>query len=265
MALSVLRGRGPRRAPASVGLPIGDDETKITGCPVCGRPIVVGAGQCPGCGTRLLLGVPARRAGIFVVLGVALGMWIGGAVAMSVLRPAVVAPAGGATQSGNGSAVPAAGATAAPPAPSVDPAADVPPDAVAALAQLPATDGRLMADAMILRSVVPSRSADSFAIADALRSVASDAAFGSDLATRLVGWPAAADVRSDLVTFYDGVRDACRVALSTSVQDTTGYRTAGWRVNATMNDLARVDGRARALAASIGIEVAPVAPATAAP
>jgi len=55
------------------------------------------------------------------------------------------------------------------------------------------------------------------------------------------------------------------VALSTSVQDTAGYRAAGWRVNATMNDLARVDGRARALAARIGIEVAPLVPASAAP
>jgi hypothetical protein len=181
------------------------------------------------------------------------------------VRPAAAAPAGGATPSGDGSTLPAASATAASPAASVDPAADVPPDAVAALAQLPATDGRLMADAMTLRSVVRSPSADSFAIADALRSVASDAAFGSDLATRMVGWPAAADVRSDLVTFYDGVRDACRVALSTSVQDTAGYRAAGWRVNATMNDLARVDGRARALAARIGIEVAPLVPASAAP
>ena len=267
MTLSALRGRGHRRVTSPpAALPIGEDATNVVGCPVCARPILAGSSRCIGCGTRFLLGVPARRAVVFVVVGISLGMWIGALVAMAVARPTAVPAAGAATPASSAAAAAASSKPhPTPPAASVDPAADVPPDAVAALEQLPPTNARLLADGAALRAVATAPKADGADIADALRSVAVDAAFGSDLSTRLVGWPAASETRVALIAFYADVRDACRAALSTSVQDTSGYRTAASKVVASLDGVGRADASARTLAASVGIELPAVAPASATP
>jgi hypothetical protein len=276
MAMTVPRGR-PRRAarPAErpepgppAELAIGDPDTAITTCPACGRPMLAGTGRCPGCGAHLLMGVPARRATIFIMLGVVIGMLAGGGIASAVVRsrPAIVLADPGAA--GNGGLVVSAApsATAAPAASaSVAPTpANRPATAVAALTQTSTVDVRLLTSAAVLRSQLSSK-ARAVDIASTLRGVAADASLGSSLASRMVGWSDAAAVRTQLAAFYDGIEAEALDALSASITNTSAYRNAAARMLVALGDIAQLDADVQAFAASEGIELPAALPAAVTP
>ena len=140
MALNMLRGRSRDRTKPDEAFEtyeIGASDSQIIGCPVCSRPIAANAGRCPGCGTRLMIGVPYRRAGIFIGVGAAMGILLGGTtigVAMSVTRSSALP---------GSSAIPtASGGPGTGPRASGHPA-DAPLAALAALRQAVAIDARL--------------------------------------------------------------------------------------------------------------------------
>jgi hypothetical protein len=80
--MTVNAARRPRRRsvkPASepvqtapVGsFAIGEINQTVFDCPTCSRPLALGTRRCPGCRTRLVLGVPMSKAMIFATAGLA--------------------------------------------------------------------------------------------------------------------------------------------------------------------------------------------------
>ena len=62
-------GRRGRGTPTASSLPIGELDANIFACPACSRPLGTGTRRCPGCATRLIAGVKASRAVVFVGVG----------------------------------------------------------------------------------------------------------------------------------------------------------------------------------------------------
>src|SRR4029078_6606135 len=75
----LLQNKTDSATKEGMGLAIGDTDASVFACPACSRPLSEGTCRCPGCGTRLPLGVRLKRAGAILALGVAIGILIGGA------------------------------------------------------------------------------------------------------------------------------------------------------------------------------------------
>src|SRR5690242_8687534 len=86
--MTVNTARRPRRrttgiapeplAVAPVGaLAIGEIGQTVFDCPSCSRPPAMGARRCPGCRTRLVLGVPVSKVSVFASTGLAIGLVVG--------------------------------------------------------------------------------------------------------------------------------------------------------------------------------------------
>lgn len=257
MALSALRGRGDDERGSEAPLEIGASDGLVVHCPVCSRPIVAEARRCPGCGTRLLMGVPARRASVFLATGALTGVLVGGLVVGSValaLQPAATTPGASAPVTG-ASAVPRGGASSAPAV------TGAPAASVAALRQAVAINGRLALGVDDLRSSVATRPFDSFAVASVLRSLAADAAIGSDAAGRLQPWSDADAARTALTALYDEVRATARAGLANAFANGSAYRAAASDMIAVLGGLETADAAARTLAETVAIELpAPVTP-----
>src|SRR3954447_22239343 len=237
-------------------LAIGDADAHVFTCPACARPLSDGTSSCPGCGTRLIMGVRLKRAGAILALGVVIGVLVGGlttaaAITLSVHDPARVAPA----------AVPAPVAAVVPSAlPSfvVVPDLGAPVASVSALSGTAVVNGRITADATTLAQALRRSNATAIELARALRSLAADAALGVDLAGRLQPWTEAADVRVGLDDFYRTMADTARQGLRSSLTDDAAYRRAGSSMLAVLRKLGDIDARSRALAGTVDLELAPV-------
>ena len=81
--------------------------------------------------------------------------------------------------------------------------------AMAALSGTAVVNGRITVDAATLRTTLSSRASTSD-IARALRSLAADAALGSDLTGRLARWPDAGPVAAQLDAFYRSMAKTAR-------------------------------------------------------
>ncbi len=256
MALPLLRGRTaqPARGPMEIGV----EGARTMSCPTCARPLAFDAPRCPGCGTYLLLGVPAKRAGIFLVSGAVIGLVVGGSLIGSVVaaRFAVVdgaaAPAAPAVVTGGTTPV-------APVAPGDEPASAVPAAVQAALRQAIAMNGRLAATTVTLRAALEADQLDTYAIATLLRSVTADAAIGATASTRLESWDGAATLGPELAGAYGRIRAVARDGLAARLSNEPAYRAAAAAMLDELAALAGLDASARALAAEAGIEV-PAAP-----
>ncbi len=120
------RTRKPKIASVSESLAIGEIDQTVFACPACARPLALGARHCPGCGTRLILGVQAQRASLFVGLGLVGGIVLSGllgatASALDGARRDAEAAAAAALEASN--ALPSLAPTAVPsasPSPSID-------------------------------------------------------------------------------------------------------------------------------------------------
>ena len=261
----IIRPIAPPREPElpAEPLPIGLPNLDVTGCPVCGRPIAVGAASCPGCGTRLLLGVPLRRAGAFVTIGAAVGMLLGGAAVAVVHRPAVVA----SVEPPTAPVVPAAAASTAPEqtAPSAASVAPVPGDARAALGQVLAVNSRLRSRAADLRAEIAAPRLDSFAVATTVRSLAADAVVATGVVPLLGAWPPAADVATRLRAYYAQVGATAGATLSSSLTDARAYRAGAASMLRLLAKLPPLDDQARSIAADAGLDVDGRPPGSAAP
>ncbi|MFL5674748.1 MAG: hypothetical protein ACJ779_07060 [Chloroflexota bacterium] len=238
-------------------LAIGDADAHVFTCPACARPLSDGTSRCPGCGTRLIMGVRLKRAGAILALGAVIGVLVGGlttaaAITLSLHDPARVAPA----------TVPVAPVAAV--VPSALPAFVVAPDlgapvaSVSALSGTAVVNGRITADATTLAQALRRSNATAIELARALRSLAADAALGVDLAGRLQPWTEAADVRVGLDDFYRTMADTARQGLRSSLTDDAAYRRAASAMLAVLRKLGDIDARSRALAGTVDLELAPV-------
>jgi len=261
MALGTLRRRRGRRADEDPILGIGELDARILNCPVCSRPIVSDARRCPGCRTRLLMGVSARKVGAFVAAGAVVGALVGGGIvgaATTALRPAgAVSPASAAASPGALSPASLAPGVADPVAPAapVVPAPAAPAAAIAALRQTVAINERLVSADAALRATLSAEPFESSAVASALRALAVDAAIGSDAAARLRPWEDAAEARAALAAVYDQVRSIARRGLAAGLANQGAYRSAATDMLDALAAVGAVDKTARGLAASVRLQL----------
>ena len=238
-------------------MPIGEEDRNIFACPVCSRPLATGARRCPGCRTRLVMGVPLRRASVFVSVGVLVGL-LGGigltataaAVARDPAGPSPSQPAVGASPSGGVASLPPS------PTPTTRPTApSVPPTARAALGQVGTLHVRLVESGTDLAQYLEAADIDASAVAKTLRQMLSNSAFGVDVAKRLGTWDTAAPLATDLAAFYEEIRATARGGLAASVRNDAAYRQAATKMVTLLGDLERLDADARALALTVDIDL----------
>jgi hypothetical protein len=257
MTAEAVGGRsGPRKTPRRIkprpqmtpdALSIGEADANIFNCPVCSRPLATGANRCPTCGTRLILSTPAQRAGIFVSAGIILGLlfgWSFSAVVGAFTAPKATTPP----------ASTAPGASA-PVVVVPTPAPTIAAISRSALGQVAALDTRLAAAASALRLALQEKDLDSASVADQLRSLAADAAFGEDLASRLGAWDQAYALSLDLANLYGAVRSTAREGLAASIQNDPAYRASAQKMLAVLAGIPPLDRRLRELALTVDIRL----------
>ncbi|HEV8404027.1 MAG TPA: zinc ribbon domain-containing protein [Candidatus Limnocylindrales bacterium] len=245
----------PDAKPTKTSFAIGENEARVSYCPSCGTPVSEGTWRCPGCGGKLILGVPFKRGAAVLAVGFALGILTGGVVAAS----AISVPRGdsAAQEAAVATSVPLA--TAIPTAPPVAIAA--PQAAVTALSGTALVNGRIAAESAALASTLADSKAPTIDIARALRSLSADATQGIDLAARLAPWTEADAARDQLDHFYRTVSSTATLALRVSLNDGPGYRRSATEMMRVLSGLAAVDAASRTLAATVDLQLPPVLPA----
>ena len=93
-----------------------------------------------------------------------------------------------------------------------------------------------------------------------LRSLASTATFGGDLAPTVGEWDKAAGLSSELDAFYAAIAGTANEALAGSLANHRSYQAAAERMLEIVAGLDAIDADARALAASIDVELPPLEP-----
>lgn len=221
-------------------------EREPLACPACGGPLAATTGRCPSCGVRLLIGVPAPRAGLFAGAGALVGL-VAGALVMGIVlgatRPSATAPgAAGATGAlpGGTTAEPSGRRTA-------------PPLAGSALVQAAVINGRLLEPLAQLRTAADASPTDAAAIAQALRALAADALVGAQLAPQVSRWPEAVPVSLQLTAFYDRILAVARDGLGAALSNRTAYRRTATRMVAVFDSLPAIDAAIRKLADESGL------------
>jgi hypothetical protein len=251
----IPRASRRRGKPMATSLPIGEVDANIFACPACSRPLGSGTSRCPGCDTRLIAGVMASRAAVFVGAGVFSGMIISGALmgigSLSGARPVDVPivqapPVVTPTQA----AVPSVAA------PAID--TSVPSGAISALRQSTRLNQRVVADAEQLEIALAAPKPSSSAIAPILRSMATHASFGARLAPTVGEWGRASAVSQDLATFYAAIAATAQQGLSASLSSSRAYEAAAERMLQVVAGLDDIDAASRALAAGADFELPPL-------
>ena len=254
MAINVLRElrnrvAGPPAAPDAfdddmpAAVPSGEGHKgPRVACATCGRPLALTEFKCPSCGLRVLAGVPIKRGAMLVVSGCAMGLIVGGGLAI------VLALAGGRSAPAVAD-VPAASSAPVDAAGSFDPSlvsGPVPATAATALRLSVTIEDRFAASAASLKKQVKVKHFSAVTAATTIRSIAADAAWGSDNVDRLSGWAAAAPLRAQLDAFYASLRTEARNALGVSMKDNAKYKA---HAKTMIKLLASIPARRAAIAA----------------
>jgi hypothetical protein len=212
-----------------------------------------------------VLGVPVKRAGLFMAVGGLAGALAGGTlvaiVAMGsiLIRAGMVAPPPTATPTVS----PGVSAT---PTLTAEPTPAVPPVARSALAQVGSLNVRLASAQDSLQALLRERNLDTGAVAQTFRSIASTSSTGSEAAARLVIWEDAATLSVQLSSFYGELRDTARSGLAASLTNEPAWRRAAEDMASVLAELESLDTELRLLAAEAGVVLPPLQPvATPAP
>jgi predicted lysophospholipase L1 biosynthesis ABC-type transport system permease subunit len=246
---------------ASQSPAIGEADAHVFTCPACSRPLSNGTMKCPGCGSRLIMGVLVKRAGAILALGIAIGVVVGGGLMGSIAMLSASADTAAIQQPV--ATIPTAAPVAAAVPTAAPPLAAAPQTAIAALSGTAVVNGRITVDAMSLKTTLATRGVSTIEIARALRSLAADAALGMDLTGRMAPWTDARPVTAELDAFYRSMASAARDGLRASLTDAGAYRASATAMLATIEDLGTVDASSRTLAATVSLELAPVVHGTA--
>jgi hypothetical protein len=250
-------GRVGRRggARAATPLQIGEVDANIFACPACSRPLGNGTSRCPGCGARLIAGVKASRAGVFMGIGVFSGMVVSGAF-MGIGSLVAPRPADVAVVPAPPVVTPTQAPIASAPPPVVAPG--IPSSALSALGQSTSINQRLLADAGRLTTVLAASKPSSADIAPILRTMNTSAAFGARLAPSVGDWDRADAVSDDLAAFYAAVAATAEQGLSSSLRSTRAYVAAAERMLDVVARVEGIDDASRTLAASADLELPPL-------
>lgn len=240
---------------------IGEIDQTVFDCPSCTRPLALGAKRCPGCGTRLVGGVALSRVFTFVVSGLAVGLLTGGGAGYVLGVTQGAASAGTSGTSGAPVAVLPSVAPSVAPTPSAMPSAapssgngeGITPMSRAAMIQAIGANDRLAADRDALVAVLAEPAFDASAAARVFRTLSADSVYAQQLADRMLTWPGAASVGTEMATFYQRVHDIAAEALVASVRNDGAYRAAASAMAAQLRGLPALDAALRSAATSAGV------------
>jgi len=235
---------------------IGDDsQGTYVSCPNCGRPVAAGLVRCTGCGTRVLMGVAASRALLFMATGAVLGLLVGGLSVGTIMNASRATAAAASTAAAHGaSPSPNAGASssavaglASPSRPAIDPLA------ASALRQVASTDDQLAISLGNLKHELRSRAVDTGAIAATLRAMSASATYGTSVIGYLSAWPDAAPLQGQLGALYTQIRAVAANGLAAQLASVKAYVTAGNQMVAILAVLPALRTAELALGQSGGI------------
>ena len=233
---------------------IGDSPQGVfVSCPNCGRPVADGLVRCPGCGMRILMGVAASRALLFLTTGAVLGLLVGGLTVgwlMGITRPAPI-PVVAAVAT----ASPSVHASAAPADASAGPAQDVDPIAASALRQIASTDAQLAGSLSSLKHELLARTIDTGAISSTLRQMSAAATYGASVVGYLSAWSDAADVQGNVGRLYEQVRAIAARGLAANLASAAAYKNAGQELVVALELLPANRAAEFQLAAGAGINL----------
>jgi hypothetical protein len=272
MTVNVARRRGRAHGSAESGaeapITIGELEQTVFPCPSCNRPLAIGANKCPGCGTRLLMGVQAKRASVFVGVGLLVGLMVGGGV--TTVSSALNRPARDAEIAAAAAAAALAAAADTKPVATSQPIATagtgtssgtggtgttggVPAITRSAIGQAAAVDSRLSASAAALATATSAASFDTVEVSAILRSMSGDAVFGLQLTTHIGAWSGGEQVGDDLTAMYTAIQQTAAEGLTASIRNEPAYRAAATKMLKVLTGLETVDAGVRAAAAEAGV------------
>lgn len=261
MALQIAPRRTRKRKPADDTLAIGEMDQTIFACPVCARPLVNGARRCPGCNTRLIMGVPAQRASILIGAGLFAGLILGGGGSMVASALAGSAPgiAAGATARPSVLTSPPPSTGLATPNASSVPISSVPALTRSALLQATAVDARLATSSAALAGALASSKFDTYRVAELLRGMSADAVVGLQLSSHIATWSGGKELSGAMTAFYTSIQTTASEALSITIRNAKAYRAAGNRMISVIGGLAALDAQVRNVAAQAGVVIPPPA------
>jgi hypothetical protein len=279
MTVNVARRRAKRAGDGGAGTsdgPIGEIGQTLFSCPACGRPLAIGVRRCPGCSARLVMGVRAGRAVMFVTIGLIVGVAFGGGLAASLsairlpARDAQVAQAAAAAALAAAAQAQAAASAVALATPAITPAGGstgtappvtIPASSASALTQALVLNARLRDATSALRTSLAASKFDAQEVSQLLRDASANSVIGLQLAENLNAWSGGTAVGGRMTTFYGAVQSIAAEGLGASIRNEAAYRRAAAAMVTLLGGLGPIDGQARQLAATAGINL----PAAASP
>jgi hypothetical protein len=250
------RTRKPKVASMAESLAIGEINQTVFACPACARPLALGARHCPGCGTRLILGVQAQRASLFAGVGLVTGIVLSGLLGAatsaigSAGRDAEAAAAAALDASNPLPSIEPTVAPSASPAPSIatGSTSTVPPLSRSALGQAAAVHERLAASSSTLAAVLAAERFDTFPVSQVLRATSADAVVGLQLTPVIGAWSGGAALSADLRAFYLAIQETAAEGLSASIRNEAAYRAAAEEMTELLAGLDAIDAELRDVA-----------------
>jgi hypothetical protein len=248
MSTNALRGKGtvPVR-PGDREIAIGDADHEIFNCPVCQRPLATGAPRCPGCGTRLLMGVQARKATALIGTGVMTGALVGGLIVALILlafRPTT--SSGPIVIEDPQQPAPSAGST---------PREPIPNSVANALVRTSGLNARMAGQLPALSAAIKPTRPNSSEIARVLRVINSDAGLAAQAVPALAAWSEGRILAAELGQYYSDVRATATAALEVTLNNASAYRRNGSRMVALLQRIDELQAAAKTLGDANGIEL----------
>lgn len=281
MTVNVARRRTRSARPvdeptASAPVTIGELGQTVFSCPACNRPLALGARRCPGCSTRLIMRVQARRAAAFVGLGLVVGLAVGGVVTATSLladqptRDAAIARAAAAAALANvpppaASQAPVASHGAAPSNGNANGsgsgsgtgsgAAAVSALTRSAISQAAAIDARLVTYGVALEAALATTDLDAIAVSQILRTMSADAVYGLQLTSHIGAWAGGKALSGELEVFYAAIKDTAAEGLTASIRNEAAYEAASVAMLSLLGSLADLDASVSAAAGRAGLDL----------
>ncbi len=254
MTLNFLKWRpSPGKSKAPNAGHVGEPEAHVFNCPKCARPLSEGTPRCPGCGTRLIMGVVFRRASVLIGFGFIVGAFLGGVVMSVVITTLISVPTQAVVTNPGNVTAPQASQAAAPSAKAA-PETPIPAVALSSLRQMSLLDARIVDDASSLSAAVKAKKS-AVDLALVLRSVASDATIGADLVTQVRTWDEAGQFAADRQAFYNQVLAIAQDGLRDSLSDKSAYRLTSRKMLKVLRGLTALDAASRDLAATAKVSL----------
>ena len=257
MTAELVPRRSRKRKSTPEDLAIGEINQTVFTCPACTRPLVLGAKRCPGCGTHLIIGVQARRAGVLMGIGVFAGVLLGGVLSTTatVLGGAIQGTVSAVITATSATPTPVAtaspDASGAPATPGTN--SSLPALTRSALVQSAAVNQRLAASSLILASALKAKNLDAYGVSQTLRSMSADAVVGLQMSLHVGAWADGKELSGEMASFYASIQKTAATGLSASLRNDKAYRASGQHMMVVLGGLAAFDMLVRQVAGEAGV------------